>query len=105
MFDGQEAEVRKQTRKLMRAILKFPLLGRPGSLNKKFLLSIHCYWSKFLFSCMDKGALGDDIGDVAGRLRLPMPSTYNGSPSGWGEWSWNFEVFEAYISTFETSAI
>ena len=48
---------------------------------------------------MDIGALGDDAGDMAGRLRLPMPSTYNGSPS---EWSWDFK---AYISMFETSAI
>ena len=31
-----------------------------------------------------------------------MPSTYNGSPSEWEGWSWNFK---AYISMFETSAI
>ena len=48
---------------------------------------------------MDIGArLGDDTGDMAGRL----PSTYNGLPSEWEEWSWNFK---AYISMFETSAI
>ena len=34
--------------------------------------------------------------------RLPTPSTYNGSPSEWEEWSWNFK---AYISMFGTSAI
>ena len=38
MFDGQEAEVRKQTRKLMRAILKFPLLEQEVFVEHSLLL-------------------------------------------------------------------
>eukprot|EP00439_Symbiodinium_sp_Y106_P054011 s3398_g7.t1 len=46
-----ECQVRRLTRKFMLGLLQFPLLGRPSALNKPFLSSIHCYWSKFLFSC------------------------------------------------------
>ena len=37
-----------------------------------------------------------------GQLRLPMPSTFSGSPADWEEWSWKFK---AYVSMYETSAL
>jgi hypothetical protein len=38
--------------------------------------------------------------DFAGKLRLPLPKTFFGTPAGWEEWSWNFK---SYISMFDTT--
>ncbi|CAE7452978.1 unnamed protein product, partial [Symbiodinium sp. CCMP2456] len=46
-------------------------------------------------------ALGRE-GDFTGKLRLPLPETFNGNPADWEEWAWNFK---AYFSIFETGAV
>ena len=51
---------------------------------------------------MNIGALGSDDAAFGGQLRLPMPSTFFGSPEDGEEWSWNFK---AYVSMDETSAL
>ena len=51
-------------------------------------------------------AIGGE-GDFAGKLRLPLPETFNGNPADWEEWSWKFKTFKTYtyISMFETGAV
>ncbi|CAE7037908.1 unnamed protein product [Symbiodinium natans] len=34
-------------------------------------------------------------GELAGKLRLPLPSVFNGNPESWEEWEWNFTVYVA----------
>ena len=46
-------------------------------------------------------SFGDDD-HFAGRIRVPLPEIFSGTPADWEEWSWNFK---AYISTFEPSAV
>jgi hypothetical protein len=38
--------------------------------------------------------------DFAGKLKLPLPDKYDGNPSMWEEWSWNFKT---YISMFDST--
>ena len=51
---------------------------------------------------MDIGALGDDTRDVAGRLSLPVPSTYNGGKSGPGTSKHTFSCLRLLQSGYLT---
>ena len=35
--------------------------------------------------------------DFAGKLKVPLPDKYNGNPSMWEEWSWNFKTYISMI--------
>ena len=45
-------------------------------------------------------------GDV-GKLRLPLPKSFNGEPSDWEHWSWNLAIFQPdsvdFLARSETS--
>ena len=45
-------------------------------------------------------ALGSGEFDFAGKLRLPLPKTFSGTPADWEEWSWNFK---SYIGMFDAT--
>ena len=37
-----------------------------------------------------------------GKLRLPLPKSFNGEPSDWEDWSWNFK---SYLAIFQPDSV
>lgn len=46
--------------------------------------------------------MAEENTDFAGKLRLPLPEKYNGEPTLWEEWSWNFKT---YVSMFDSNVM
>ena len=42
-------------------------------------------------------ALGSGEVDFAGKLHLPLPKTFSGTPADWEEWSWNLSPTSACL--------
>ena len=39
-----------------------------------------------------------------GKLRLPLPKSFNGEPSDWEDWSWNFKSY-SYLAIFQPDSV